>query len=48
MKKQFVKIFNNFVSFGKYNDDAFVSLFREAGVEIDKKRKPSSRISYLD
>lgn len=37
-----------FVSFGKYNDDAFISLFREAGVEVDKKKKPSSRISYLD
>jgi len=36
-----------FVSFGKYNDNSFTSLFREAGIEIDIKKKPSSRISYL-
>ncbi len=36
-----------FVSFGRYNDDAFIDLFREAGVEVDIKEKPSSRISYL-
>ena len=37
-----------FVSFGKYNDDAFRSLFKEAGIKVDIKKKPSSRISYLD
>ncbi len=37
-----------FVSFSKYNDTAFLDLFREAGIEIDTKEKPSSRISYLD
>ena len=37
-----------FVSFGKYNDDAFIDLFREAGIEVDVKKRPSSRISYLD
>ncbi len=37
-----------FVSFGKYNDDAFIDLFREAGIEMDIKKRPSSRISYLD
>ncbi len=37
-----------FVSFGKYNDEGFLSLFREADIEIDIKRRPSSRISYLD
>ncbi len=36
-----------FVSFGKYNDDAFVKLFHEAGVEVAIEKKPSSRISYL-
>ena len=36
------------VSFGKYNDDAFIDLFREAGIEVDVKERPSSRISYLD
>ena len=37
-----------FVSFGKYNDNVFKSLFQEAGIEIDIKKRPSSRISYLD
>jgi len=37
-----------FVSFGKYNDDAFINLFKEAGIDLDIKKRPSSRISYLD
>ncbi|MFC1970600.1 cytidine/deoxycytidylate deaminase family protein [Chloroflexota bacterium] len=37
-----------FVSFGSYNDDTFVGLFREAGIEVDIKIKPSSRINYMD
>ena len=37
-----------FISFGKYNDNAFVELFREAGIEVDIKKRPSSSISYLD
>ena len=37
-----------FVSFGKYDDNAFIDLFKEAGIEVDIKKKPSSRISYLD
>ncbi len=37
-----------YVSFGKYNDSAFIDLFREAGIEVDIKKRPSSRISYLD
>jgi len=37
-----------FVSFGRYDDNAFVDLFKEAGIEVDIKRRPSSRISYLD
>ena len=37
-----------YVSFGKYDDNAFVDLFKEAGIEIDLKQRPSSRISYLD
>jgi len=36
-----------FVSFGRYNDDEFIELFREAGIELDIKKKPSPRISYL-
>ena len=37
-----------FVSFGKYSDDSFIDLFKEAGIEVDIKKRPSSRISYLD
>ncbi len=37
-----------FVGFGKYNDDTFIDLFREAGIEVDIKKRPSSRINYLD
>ena len=37
-----------YVSFGKYNDDAFRGLFQEAGIEVDIKKRPSSRIGYLD
>ena len=36
------------VSFGGYNDSTFVDLFREAGIEVAIKKKPSSRISFLD
>ena len=37
-----------YVSFGKYNDNEFIDLFREAGIELDIKNRPSSGISYLD
>jgi dCMP deaminase len=37
-----------FVSFGKYNDDTFIELFREAGIKVDIKDRPSSKISFLD
>jgi dCMP deaminase len=37
-----------FVSFGSYNDDTFVRLFREAGIRVDIRERPSSRIDYLD
>ena len=36
-----------FVSFGQYDDNSFRDLFREAGIEVDIKKKPPSRISYL-
>jgi dCMP deaminase len=36
-----------YVSFGKYDDNSFKELFREAGIEIDIKKRPSSEISYL-
>ena len=37
-----------YISFGKYDDNSFTSLFREAGIEVDVRKKPSSQISYLD
>ena len=37
-----------YVSFGKYDDNAFIDLFKEAGIEIDIKKRPPSKISYLD
>ncbi len=37
-----------FVSFSKYNDDEFITLFREAGIEVDIKKRPPSQITYLD
>ena len=37
-----------YISFGKYNDDAFVDLFREAGIELDTKERPPAEINYLD
>ena len=37
-----------YVSFGKYNDNAFTDLFKEAGIEVEIKKRPSSRISYLE
>lgn len=37
-----------YVSFGKYNDDAFIQLFKEAGIELGTKDKPPARIQYLD
>jgi dCMP deaminase len=37
-----------FVSFGKYNDDAFIQLFKEAGIELNIKNKPPAQIEYMD
>jgi dCMP deaminase len=37
-----------FVSFGRYDDDAFRLLFQEAGVEVDIKQRPPPGIVYLD
>ena len=37
-----------YVSFGKYSDESFMELFREAGIEVEIKERPSSRISYLE
>jgi len=37
-----------YVSFGRYNDSTFVDLFKEAGIEVNLKKRPPSRISYLE
>lgn len=37
-----------YVSFGKYNDDSFTSLFREAGIEFEALKRPATEITYLD
>jgi dCMP deaminase len=36
-----------FVSFGRYSDDEFLTLFKEAGIEFELKEKPSPEIVYL-
>lgn len=37
-----------FVSFGKYADQQFVTLFRDAGIEVSQKNRPAADISFLD
>ncbi len=37
-----------FVSFGRYADNQFLALFKDAGIEFDIKDKPSLMISLLD
>ncbi len=37
-----------YISFGKYNDEAFIDLFREAGIELGTKERPPAEINYLD
>jgi dCMP deaminase len=37
-----------FVSFGKYDDDRFIDIFKEAGIKVEMKERPSSQITYLD
>jgi len=36
-----------FVSFGKYADETFMELFKEAGIKFEMKPRPSSTISFL-
>ena len=36
-----------FVTFGRYNDDSFVELFRAAGIKFELHKKPSSKITHL-
>ncbi|MCX7912786.1 MAG: cytidine/deoxycytidylate deaminase family protein [Dehalococcoidales bacterium] len=37
-----------FVTFGRYNDDRFLEIFREAGIKVDFRPRPSTQISSLD
>ncbi|MDD5145881.1 MAG: cytidine/deoxycytidylate deaminase family protein [Candidatus Pacebacteria bacterium] len=37
-----------FVSFGKYADDSFVEIFKEAGIKVENVNKPSFEISFLE
>ena len=37
-----------YVSFGRYSDNSFIDLFKEAGIELDIKKRPSPQIGYLD
>ena len=37
-----------FVTFGKYADDAFIGLFKEAGIEFAMHEKPPSTVTFLD
>jgi dCMP deaminase len=36
-----------FVTFGSYNDDSFVDMFREAGIEFKLHKKPPTEITHL-
>ena len=37
-----------FVTFGKYADDAFRQLFKDAGIEFELHKKPSTEITCLE
>ena len=37
-----------FVSFARYNDDTFIELFKDAGIEVDIRQRPPSQINFLD
>jgi dCMP deaminase len=39
---------SRFVTFGKYSDDRFIEIFKEAGIKVDIKDRPSSQITCLD
>ena len=36
-----------FVTFGSYADNAFIDLFKEAGIKFELLKKPSSEITHL-
>ena len=37
-----------YVTFAEYSDNAFIELFKEAGIKIDVLKRPCSEISLLD
>lgn len=37
-----------YVTFSKYNDDAFLALFQDSGIEFDTEGRPSETIGCLD
>ena len=37
-----------FVSFGRYSDDEFLTLFKEAGIQYDLQERPTDKITFLD
>jgi dCMP deaminase len=39
---------SRFVTFGEYADDRFIDIFKEAGIKVDIKEKPSDKIALLD
>lgn len=38
----------NIITFNKYADDAFIELFKEAGIPIEVMKRPSSEITFKD
>jgi dCMP deaminase len=36
------------VTFGKYADDSFIELFKEAGIKFEMRPRPSDKIDFLD
>jgi dCMP deaminase len=37
-----------YVSYGKYNDEAFIPLFEQAGIQFQQLLRPSNTIVFLD
>jgi dCMP deaminase len=37
-----------FITFGKYNDDRFIEIFKEAGIKVDVNDRPSAQVTFLD
>ncbi|MDD4860192.1 MAG: dCMP deaminase family protein [Dehalococcoidales bacterium] len=37
-----------YVTFGKYADDSFMSLFKDAGITFEAEGRPSAKINFLD